>query len=222
MIDVLILLRCALGSLFKSKARLGAEVLVLRQQIHVLRRHAPRRPALTNLDRLLLVWLYRLVPATLHALAIIKPETVIRWHRRGFRAYWRWKAWPRGGRPQTPVEIRQLVREMSLANPLWGRAAGIRDRPTAPRSPWQNGHVESLIGSIRRECLDHIVVFGERHLRHVLAAYGPRLASGRHEHLKQGSAVDRPVKSRLFLVFVVEVLDEGAMFYALQPLPPRT
>jgi transposase InsO family protein len=51
------------------------------------------------------------------------------------------------------------------------RAMGIRDRPTAPRSPWQNGHTERLIGSIRRECLDHVIVFGERHLRHVLLSY---------------------------------------------------
>jgi len=185
--------------------------------------------------------------------------TVIRWHRVGFRAYWRWKSRSRGGRPKTPLEIRQLIRDMSIANPLWGaprihgellmlgidvgqttvakymvrprrppsqgwktrrvivwlgvtvhpttewiagqlteayawaqtpryiirdrdgaygdvlvrrlRAMGIWDRRIEPRSPWQNGHTERLIGSIRRDCLDHVVVFGEQHLRHLLRSY---------------------------------------------------
>ncbi len=293
MVDLLILLRSFLASLFKSRARLEAEILILRQQINVLRRKAPKRVFLTNVDRLIFVLLYRLVPTTLDALAIIKPETVVRLHRHGFRAYWRWKSWSRGGRPKTTAEIRRLIREMSLANPLWGaprihgellklgidvgqttvakymarsrrppsqgwktflqnhaegiasidlfvvptvsfrllygflmlrhdrrqilslgvtahptaewiarqiteacgwdrapryivrdrdgvyggvfirrlRAMGIRDRPTSPRSPWQNPYVERLIGSIRRECLDHIVVFSERHLGRILDAY---------------------------------------------------
>ena len=82
---------------------------------------------------------------------------------------------------QRPPEIRRLIREMSLVRDhdrVYGeaftrrlRAIGIRDRPTAPRSPWQNAYVERLIGSIRRECLDHVIVFGERHLRHVLRSY---------------------------------------------------
>jgi hypothetical protein len=67
-----------------------------------------------------LAGLYRLVPGVLDALKIVRPQTVIRWHRAGFRAYWRWKSRPRGGRPKTPLEIRQLIREISLANPLWG------------------------------------------------------------------------------------------------------
>ena len=62
---------------------------------------------------------------------------------------------------------------------------GIRDRPTAPRSPWQNGHAERLIGSIRRECLDHVIVFGERHLRHVLRSYA-RYYNGVRTHLSLG------------------------------------
>ena len=73
-----------------------------------------------NIDRLVFVGLYRLAPEVLDALKIVKPETVIRWHRAGFRAYWRWKSRPRGGRPKTPAEIRQLIRDMSVANPLWG------------------------------------------------------------------------------------------------------
>jgi hypothetical protein len=64
--------------------------------------------------------LYRLAPGVLDALKIVRPETVIRWHRAGFQAYWRWKSRPRGGRPKTPLEIRQLIREISLTNPLWG------------------------------------------------------------------------------------------------------
>ena len=120
MIDFLLLLGCALTGLFRSRARLEAEILVLRQQINVLRPKSPKRPAFSNIDRLLLVWLSRLVPTTLEALTVVRPETVIRWHRAGFRAYWRFRSRPRGGRPKMPLDIRQLVRDMSVANPLWG------------------------------------------------------------------------------------------------------
>jgi hypothetical protein len=88
MIQLLRLLCGALIGLFQSSAR-EAEILVLRQQINVLRRKSPKRPALNNADRLLFVWLSRLVLTTLAALAVVSPETVIRWHRAGFRAYWR-------------------------------------------------------------------------------------------------------------------------------------
>jgi transposase InsO family protein len=267
--------------------------VVLRHQLNVLRRRVPSKPKLSIVDRLLLVWLHRLFPSVLNAITIVQPETIIRWHRTGFRLYWRWKSRSRGGRPKVPIEIRHLIREMSLANRLWGAprihgellklgfevaqstvamymarrgrgqsqtwktflcnhaagiaamdflivptvglkllfvlvilrhqrrrlislcvtanstaewiarqitdafpwneapdyvirdrdgsyghavtrrliAMGIRDHPTAARSPWQNGHAERLIGSIRRECLDHIVVFGDAHLRRILAAY---------------------------------------------------
>jgi hypothetical protein len=120
MIDLLGLLCGALVGLFRSNARREAEILVLRHQINVLRRKAPKRPALNNIDRLLFVWLSRVVPITLTALAVITPESVIRWQRAGFRAYWRFKSRPRGGRPETPHEIRRLIRDMSRANPLWG------------------------------------------------------------------------------------------------------
>jgi hypothetical protein len=96
-----------------AKAR---EILVLRQQINVLRRSAPKRPPLRGIDRLIFVGLYRLIPDVRGALTIIKPDTVIRWHRAGFRAYWRRKSTSRG-RPKVAHEIRQLIRDMSLANP---------------------------------------------------------------------------------------------------------
>jgi hypothetical protein len=72
------------------------------------------------MDRLVFAGLYHLPPEVLDAVKILKPETIIRWHRAGFRARWRWKSRPRGGRPRTPAEIRQLIREMSVANQLWG------------------------------------------------------------------------------------------------------
>jgi hypothetical protein len=88
--------------------------------MNVLRRTAPKKQAFSAIDRLIFVCLYRLRPGVRDALAIVKPETVVKWHRAGFRLYWRWKSKPRGGRPTVPLEIRKLIREMSLANPLWG------------------------------------------------------------------------------------------------------
>src|SRR4030081_1767347 len=120
MIAFLILFLHVLVSPFKTRARLEAEIALLRHQLNVLRRQAPLKPRLTVADRLVFVWLYRLFPAVLNAVTIVQPETVIRWHRTGFRLYWRWKSRSRGGRPKVPVEIRRLIREMSLANRLWG------------------------------------------------------------------------------------------------------
>src|ERR1044072_1956426 len=104
----------------KTRAKLGAEIVLLRHQLNVLRRQVPTKPRLTVADRLLFVWLYRLFPSVLNAVAIVQPETIMRWHRAGFRLYWRWKSRSRGGRPKVPMEIRRLIREMSLANRLWG------------------------------------------------------------------------------------------------------
>jgi hypothetical protein len=120
MMDFLILLAYALTRGFRSRARLEAEILIPRHQLNILQRKSVERPAFKSIDRLVFAGLYRLVPGVLDALKILKPETVIRWHRAGFRAYWRWRARPRGGRPKTPLEIRQLIRDMSIANPLWG------------------------------------------------------------------------------------------------------
>src|SRR5712671_3097133 len=290
--DMLTLLRF-IGSVlvrrFRSRAVLELENLALRHQLHFLRRQRPGRLRLLTIDRLLWVWFYRLWPRCLDTMVLVKPATVVQWHRQGFRLFWRWRSKP--GRPSVDREIRDLIRQMSAANPLWGaprihgellklgieisqatvakymgrrrgtpsptwrsflrsQAAGIaaidlfvvasasfrllyvviilahdrrkivrfdvtryptagwlarqvtdafpwdtapryllRDRDysygqdfrkqvdamgiaevvSAARSPWQNAYVERVIGSIRCECLDYIVIFNERHLRRVLS-----------------------------------------------------
>jgi len=293
MIALLWFVLAILASPFKSKSRLEAENAALRRQLIVLRRNVHGRVRLTNNDRLFFVQLYRWFPSIRQVLTIVRPETLIRWHRLGFRCYWRWKSRSTGGRPRIESELRVLIRRMSIENPLWGaprihgellklgfevaqstvakymakrpgppsqgwrtflrnhapdiaamdlfvvptigfdllyafvivrldrrqlvwinvttnptaewiarqlteafpwdeaprylirdqdriygdvtmrriRAMGIRDKPIAPASPWQNGFAERLIGSIRRECVDHIVVWGEGHLRWILRAY---------------------------------------------------
>ncbi len=109
-----------IGSRLKSRERLEAENLALRQQLNVVCRSAPQRPRLRGSDRLLFVWLYRLWPCVLASIVIVQPETVLRWHRGGFKAFWRRKSQGAPGRPRIPKEIRDLIREVSLANPLWG------------------------------------------------------------------------------------------------------
>src|SRR4030088_2475517 len=108
----------------KSKLRLQAENAVLRHQLNVLRRRLHGRVRLTNHDRSFLIQLYRWFPSILQVLTIVRPETIVRWHRAGFRCYWRWKSRPLGGRPQIDTELRVLIRRMSMENPLWGAAAG--------------------------------------------------------------------------------------------------
>src|SRR5258705_8072545 len=109
----------ALVGLFRLRVSLVAEILVLRHQINIQRRHSPKRQTFSTADRLILAGLYRLVPTIINGLAIVKPEAIVHWHRAGFRSYWRWKS-KHGGRPTVPPEIRKLIREMSIANPLWG------------------------------------------------------------------------------------------------------
>jgi len=311
------LIWCALVGRFRSRASLEAEILVLRHQLNILRRKSRKRPTLGSIDRLVFARLYGLAPGVLSALAIVRPETVIRWHRAGFCSYWRWRSRSCGGRPKAPPDTRHLIRDISVANPLWGaprihgellklgidvgqttvakymvrgrhppsqgwktflrnhadgiasmdlfvvptisfqllygllilqhgrreilwlgatthpsaewvsrqleaygweqgprylvrdrdsiygdvfirrlRAMGIRDRPTTPRSPWQNGYCERLIGSIRKECLDHVVVFGERHLRYLLRSYAKYYNQTRtHLSLNKDSPVSRAVET---------------------------
>jgi hypothetical protein len=118
--DMLKLIWWAVIGVFRSRVSLEAEILTLRHQLNVLRRKSPKRLAFSNFDRLVFASLYRIAPRVVNALVIVEPETVIRWHRAGFRSFWRWKSRCRGGRPKVPLEIRQLIRAMSLANPLWG------------------------------------------------------------------------------------------------------
>src|SRR5712671_5941660 len=120
MIELFCFVLAVLVSPFKSKARLEAENAVLRHQLIVLRRKMPGRPQLTNNDRWFFIQLYRWLPSILRVLRIIRPETLVRWHRVGFRCYWRWKSRPRGGRPQIATDLRRLIRRMRIENPLWG------------------------------------------------------------------------------------------------------
>src|ERR1700720_612109 len=317
MIALICFVLAVLASPFKSNIRLEAENAVLRHQLIVLRRKLKGRGRLTNHARLFFVQLYRWFPLILPVLVIIQPETLVHWHRAGFRRYWRGKSRRRGGRPQIETELRALIRQMSTENFLWGaprihgellklgfsvaqssvakymvkqrgppsqewrtflrnhapdiaamdlfivptigfkllygfviirldrrdlvwigvttnptaewvarqiteafpwdgaprymirdrdriygtvvtrrlRAMGIRDKPTAPASPWQNGFAERLIGSIRRECVDHILVLGEMHLRRVLKSYADYCNGVRtHRSLNKDAPVSRPVQ----------------------------
>jgi transposase InsO family protein len=317
MIVLLCFVLAVLAAPFKSKTRLEAENAVLRHQLIVLRRKMPGRVRLMNSDRWFLIQLYRWFPSILNVLTIVHPETLVRWHQAGFRCYWRWKSRARGGRPQIETDLRKLIRQMSIENPLWGaprihgellklgfdvaqssvakymvrrygpqsqgwrtflrnhapdiaamdlfvvptigfgllyafvivrldrrnlawvnvtanptaewivrqlteafpwneaprylirdrdriygavvtrrlRAMGIRDKPTAPASPWQNGFAERLIGSIRRECVDHCFVSGEAHLRRILLSYARYYNYIRtHRSLGKDAPVSRPVQ----------------------------
>ena len=119
----------ALVGLFRSRASLEAEILILRHQLNIQRRQSPKRLNFSTLDRLIFAGLYCLAPSVLGALAILKPETVIRWHRAGFRSYWRWKSRHRGGRPTVPLEIRELIRGMRRAPTCrWTRMRPYRAR----------------------------------------------------------------------------------------------
>jgi hypothetical protein len=120
MIGLLCFVLAVLASPFKSNIRLEAENAVLRHQVIVLRRKLKGRVRLTNNDRWFFVQLYRWFPSILPVLMIIRPETLVGWHRAGFRRYWRWKSRRRGGRPQIETELRALIRQMSTENLLWG------------------------------------------------------------------------------------------------------
>jgi putative transposase len=108
-----------LGFRLRRRASLELELIALRHQVSVLRRQRPCRLRLFSTDRLLWVWLYRVWPRVLNAMVLVKPATVIQWHRKGFQLHWRWRS-RRLGRPKVNTEIRDLIRRMSLANPLWG------------------------------------------------------------------------------------------------------
>ena len=120
MITLFCLFLALFASPFKSKSRLEAENAALRHQLIILRRKVRGRVRLTNGDRLFFIQLYRWFPSVLKAITIVRPETLVRWHRAGFRRYWRWKSRSLGGRPQIDAELRALIRQMSAENPLWG------------------------------------------------------------------------------------------------------
>src|SRR5256884_1307477 len=302
--------------LFKAPRRLEAENLFLRHQLSIALRRAPPRIRLRGSDRALMVWLTRLWPSLLGAAQVVQPETILRWHRAGFAAFWRWKSRKRAGRPKIGRELRDVIRRMSKENPKWGasrihgellmlgfevaqstvskymvqggspsqgwktffrnhahaiaaidllvvptlsferlfaflvlghgrrqllwfevtrhptaewlarqiteafpwasaptylvrdndrayghvftfrlRAMGIRDRPISPRSPWQNPYVERLIGTVRRECLDRVLIFGEAHLRQILSSYAAYYNEVRtHLALGKDAPARRPVQ----------------------------
>src|ERR1700687_5544043 len=120
MIGLFCFVLAVLASPFRSKSRLEAENAVLRHQLIVLRRKLGGRVRLTNNDRWFFIQMYCWFPSILQVLTIIRPETLLRWHRAGFRHYWRWKSRSLGGRPQIEAELRALIRQMSMENPLWG------------------------------------------------------------------------------------------------------
>src|SRR6267378_1353945 len=120
MIGLLCFVLGILASPFKSKIRLAAENAALRHQLIVLRRKLRGRVQLANSDRWFFVQLYRWFPSILKVLTIIRPETLVRWHRAGFRSYWRWKSPSLGGRPKIDADLCALIRRMSVENPLWG------------------------------------------------------------------------------------------------------
>lgn len=341
MSTIITLLLALLRIAFLSRAALQIENLALRQQVAVLKRQTPR-PCLRLMDRLFWVMLSRLWPRWREALVVVEPETVIAWHRAGFRLLWRWKV-RRGkaGRPRTPKEVRDLIRQMCRENPLWGaprihgellklgitvseatvsrymvrgrkppsqtwrtflsnhvgclasidflvvptatfrllyvlvvlsharrrivhfgvtahptsawvaqqlreafpwdtpprylirdrdaiygsevratlKAMGTKEVKTAPRSPWQNPFVERLIGSIRRECLDHLIVISEAHLRRSLKSYS-RYYHGTRTHLSLGKDTPdgRPIQARDRGGTIIALSEVGGLHHRYQRL----
>ena len=323
-------------SWFQTRAALQVEILALRHQLTVLKRSHHGRLRLDSPDRLLWIWLSRFWSGWRSALVIVKPETVISWHRKGFRLYWRWKSRNGDpGRPTIDLEVRKLIRRMSQTNPLWGaprihgellklgielsqatvakymsrqrkppsqtwraflsnhvkqlvstdffvvptvsvrvlyvfvvlahhrrrplrfnvtanptsewtaqqiveafpwdrvpryllrdrdsiygesfrervRGMGMREVLTTPRSPWQNPYVERLVGSIRRECLDHVIVLNESSLRRILKSYFEYyLYSRTHLALDKDAPEPRAIQSPE-LGAVIEIPEVGGLHH---------
>ena len=120
MVALIFLCLNLVAALFKSKSRLEAENAALRHQLTVLQGKVHGRVQFTNSDRLFFIQLYRWFPSILKAITIIRPETLVRWHRAGFRRYWRWKSRSAGGRPQIAADLQALIRRISVDNRLWG------------------------------------------------------------------------------------------------------
>src|SRR5829696_8438308 len=158
MFALLRLLVSLISNCLRSRRRLEVENLYLRHQLNIALRGAPHGLRLRGVDRAFLVWMTRLWPDLLNLSRVVRPDTILRWHRAGFRTYWRWKSRGRPGRPKISSELRELIRQMTRENRLWGaprihgellgeffknrlRSMGIRDRPISPRSPWQNAYI---------------------------------------------------------------------------------
>jgi len=120
MFAILHALGMLVADLFKSRCRLEAENLLLRHQLAIALRQAPPRLRLRGGDRAFLIWMTRLWPSLLDAVQVVQPETILRWHRAGFKMFWRWKSRNRAGRPRIDRGLRDLIRRMSSENPLWG------------------------------------------------------------------------------------------------------
>ena len=177
---------------FKSRVRLEAENLFLRHQLNIALRHSPPRLRLHGSHRALLVWMTKLWPSLLGAAQVVKPETVLRWHRAGFKVHWRWKSRNRAGRPRIDRGLRDLIQRMSRENPLWG-ASRIHGEllmlgfevaqstvskymvrpPKPPSQTWKTflrNHAEAIAANtLRRECSDLVLNFSGAHLRKILS-----------------------------------------------------
>jgi hypothetical protein len=185
------LLATFIADLFKSPRRLEVENLFLRHQLNIALRGAPHRPRLRGSDRAFLVWMTWLWPSLLGLSRAVQPDTILRWHRAGFRAYWRWKSRSRPGRPRVSCELRELIQRMK-ENSLWGapRIHGellklgfdiaestvskymIRRRGPPSRT-WRTflrNHAHP-IAAIDLCVVPTILIYGERHLRRILTLY---------------------------------------------------
>ena len=151
MFSLFCFLLAILASPFKSKSRLEAENAALRHQLVVLRRKMRGRVRLTNSDRMFFIQLYRWFPSVLKVITVIRPDTLVRWHRAGFRWYWRCKSRSFGGRPQIDTQLRALIRRMSVENPLWGLSNSRRSIAPFSGSD-QSIHAQSLAGFITITC----------------------------------------------------------------------
>ena len=180
MLVLLASLLLSLRGCLQTRAALHAENLALRHQLLLLQRvHQNRRLRLRSCDRLVWVWLFGVWPNWRSALCIVKPETVIAWHRQGFRLYWKWKSRVPHGRPSVPTEVQNLIQTMSSANPHWGaprlhgelQKLGIH----LAHSTWnQNADVENLLRMVQNGLIGRVPIlllsrpvgFGRHHARY--------------------------------------------------------
>jgi hypothetical protein len=133
MFAILHALGMLVADLFKSRTRLEAENLFLRHQLTIALRQAPPRLRLRGSDRALLTWMTQLWPSLIGAVQVVQPETILRWHRAGFKAFWRWKSRNRVGRSKIDRGLRDLIQRMSRENALWGASqarSGGREYPS--------------------------------------------------------------------------------------------